>query len=63
MSQPLTLREYASRERITLGTAYRRIWEGKVHATQVFGRWLISPRAEQPTETSIGDQKTELATA
>ena len=43
MSQPMTVREYAAREGITLGTVYRRIWEGQVNATQVYGRWLISP--------------------
>jgi hypothetical protein len=37
----LTVREYATREGITLGTAYRRIWAGQVYAQQFFGRWLI----------------------
>ena len=43
MSEPLAVREYAVKEGITLGTAYRRIWEGQVSARQVYGRWLISP--------------------
>jgi hypothetical protein len=37
----ITVREYAARKRITLGTAYRRIWAGQVDAQQFFGRWLI----------------------
>ncbi len=47
MEARLTVREYAAREGITLGTAYRRIWEGQIKAEQFYGRWLISP-AEQP---------------
>jgi hypothetical protein len=39
----MTVREYATKEEITLGTAYRRIWEGQVKAEQFLGRWLISP--------------------
>ena len=39
----LTVREYAAKEGITLGTAYRRIWEGQVKAEQFLGRWLITP--------------------
>jgi hypothetical protein len=41
----MTVREYAAKEGITLGTAYRRIWEGQVRAEQFYGRWLISPSA------------------
>lgn len=37
----LTVREYAREEGITLQTAYRRIWEGRVSAKQVLGRWLV----------------------
>jgi len=44
----ITVREYAARKRITLGTAYRRIWAGQVHAQQFFGRWLIRD-LERPT--------------
>jgi hypothetical protein len=40
-SDAMTVREYAVREGISLGTAYRRIWAGKVEAQQFFGRWLI----------------------
>jgi hypothetical protein len=39
----MTVREYAAKERISLGTAYRRIWEGRVTAHQVLGRWVITP--------------------
>jgi hypothetical protein len=41
MSEPLTVREYAMKEGVTLGTVYRRIWEGQVAARQMYGRWLI----------------------
>ncbi len=44
----LTVREYAAKEGITLGTAYRRIWEGSVKAEQFLGRWLISPDKTKP---------------
>jgi hypothetical protein len=47
MEARLTVREYAAREGITLGTAYRRIWERQIKAEQFYGRWLISP-AEKP---------------
>jgi hypothetical protein len=55
MSESLTVREYAKKEGITLGTAYRRIWEGHVSARQVYGRWLISlsNSVEQTTEEQI----------
>jgi hypothetical protein len=39
----ITVREYATKERITLGSAYRRIWEGRVDAQQLLGRWVINP--------------------
>jgi hypothetical protein len=42
-TKEMTLREYAAREKITLQTAYRRIWDGRVNARQLYGRWLISP--------------------
>ena len=51
-AEELTLREYAAREKISLQTAYRRIWEGRVTARQFYGRWLISPD-QQSTETEI----------
>ena len=58
MSEPLTVRQYATREGITLGTVYRRIWEGQVNATQLYGRWLISPDQKR-TEEEIGRETTE----
>lgn len=42
----LTLREYAKQEGITIQSAYRRIWDGRVEAERVLGRWLITPSAE-----------------
>ena len=39
----MTLRDYALQEGITMGTAYRRLWEGRVRATKFYGRWLIDP--------------------
>ena len=48
-AEELTLREYAAREKISLQTAYRRIWEGRVAARQFYGRWLISPEQQKPT--------------
>jgi hypothetical protein len=38
---PLTVREYAQREGITLQTVYKRIWQGQVQAQKRYGRWLI----------------------
>ena len=37
----ISLRDYAAKEGISLGTAYRRLWEGRVSATKCDGRWLI----------------------
>jgi hypothetical protein len=37
----MTVRQYAVREGITLGTAYRRIWAGQVKASRFFDRWVI----------------------
>jgi len=37
----MTVRQYAAREGITLGTAYRRIWAGQVKASRFFDRWVI----------------------
>lgn len=50
MSESLTLRKYAAQEGISLGTAYRRIWEGKVAAHQILGRWVIEPKNETKQE-------------
>jgi len=40
----MTVREYAIVERISLGTAYRRLWEGRARGTKVDGQWQILPR-------------------
>ena len=37
----MTLKEYAKQEGITIGAAYARIWNGKVAAERVDGRWQI----------------------
>jgi hypothetical protein len=52
----MTVRQYAAREGITLGTAYRRVWAGQVNASQFFGRWVIQDvgrvkRARDDAET------------
>jgi predicted site-specific integrase-resolvase len=39
-------RRYAELEGISLQTAYQHIWQGKVAAEQVLGRWLILPESE-----------------
>jgi hypothetical protein len=39
----MTVRDYATQEGITLGTAYRRLWEGRLNASKFDGRWLIEP--------------------
>ena len=52
MSESLTLRQYATQEGISLGTAYRRIWEGKVQARQILGRWIVEPAKSNVEETA-----------
>jgi hypothetical protein len=42
----MTVRDYAIQQGITIGTAYRRLWEGHVHATKFYGRWLIEPEED-----------------
>ena len=39
----ITVREYALKEGVTLGTVYRRLWAKQIKAEQFYGRWLISP--------------------
>jgi hypothetical protein len=46
----ISLREYAAKEGISLGTAYRRLWEGRVSATKCDGRWLISTSIDRIDE-------------
>lgn len=59
----MTVREYALKEGITLGTAYRRIWEGSVKAEQLLGRWLILPESKQPTGRNTKVNKLTAASA
>lgn len=62
----MTLRDYAIQEGITMGTAYRRLWEGRVGATKFYGRWLIeakdvrarsavpeAPRSDRETNSAL----------
>lgn len=48
----LSVREYAITEGISLGTAYRRLWEGRVQAAKCDGRWVIVS-----SETTAEDAK------
>jgi hypothetical protein len=56
----ITVRQYAVKEGVTLGTAYRRIWEGQIKAEQFYGRWLISPD-EKPEATVREPETLEVA--
>lgn len=38
----LSVREFALREGLSLGSVYRRLWQGQLNATKVDGRWVIS---------------------
>jgi hypothetical protein len=42
LSEELTVRDYARSLGITIQTVYRRIWDGRVSARQICGRWLIT---------------------
>lgn len=53
----LTVREYARQEGITIQAVYHRIWDGRVIARQIYGRWLISPEQQQ-TEDRVGEAAT-----
>lgn len=48
----MTVRQYAAREGITLGTAYRRVWSGQVKASRFLDRWVIQEvdRVERPQD-------------
>ena len=37
----MSVRDYAAREGLSLGGVYKRLWEGRVRAVKVDGRWLI----------------------
>jgi hypothetical protein len=46
MEADMTVREFAVMEGISLGQVYRRLWEGRLCATKIDGRWLITPAAK-----------------
>jgi hypothetical protein len=57
----LTVREYACLEKITMGAAYLRIWNGKVPGAElIYGRWVIKL---QPKEETSQAEREEMATA
>ena len=39
--EPMTIRTYAAREEISLGSAYRRVWQNQVDAMKIDGAWQI----------------------
>jgi len=49
-----TIREYAAEQHISLGAAYRRVWEGRVEAQQILGRWLITKATGEAKSTEPG---------
>lgn len=55
----ISVRDYAIKEGISLGTAYRRLWEGRVRARKRDGRWRISAIADP--ENKLGQGKKENA--
>lgn len=57
-AEAITVREYAARKRISLGTAYRRIWAGQVPAQQFLGRWLIRDVEPDTHAMDNSEQKT-----
>jgi hypothetical protein len=57
----ISVREYAIKEGISLGTAYRRLWEGRAAARKCEGRWVVTPRSssedrEHPEPTTSNDE-------
>jgi hypothetical protein len=61
MSEPMTVREYAAKKRVTLGTVYRWLWQGRLDARQLYGRWLITieqsqAQPEPPTDVQKVNQ-------
>jgi hypothetical protein len=54
--EEMTVREYAAREGISIGAAYRRVWEGRVNAKQLYGRWLITPDVIAPEKHDVKAQ-------
>ena len=37
----LSVRQFALKEKLSLGSVYRRLWQGQLRATKLDGRWLI----------------------
>jgi len=50
----MSVREYAIRNGKTIGTIYRQVWEGRIGAEKIDGRWLILP-AEKEAESEERD--------
>ena len=48
----LSVREYARARGMSLQMVYRQLWEGKLQATQILGRWVITSPAE-PREEQV----------
>lgn len=38
----VTVRTYAALEQITVESAYRRLWNGRIPAIKINGRWYIT---------------------
>jgi hypothetical protein len=60
-TKSLTVREYTRQHGITLQTAYRRVWDGRVNVRRVYGRWLSSPQLERNRLTDKNVQGREAA--
>jgi hypothetical protein len=57
----LTVRQYAQLEKITVGAAYLRLWNGRVPGAQlIYGRWVIKL---QPKEATSRVEQEEMASA
>lgn len=52
----ITVRDYARKEGITIGTAYRRLWEGQVRAIKVLGRWVVQSEEAATEDVSTPSQ-------
>jgi hypothetical protein len=53
----ISIREYAIREGISLGTAYRRVWEGRASAAKRDGRWGILTPTPGDTAELTGSRR------
>lgn len=59
MEVTMTVREYARQHRISLGSAYLRIWEKRVRAMKIDGRWSILPN--DSTSDKVGPTEQDKA--